>query len=199
MADRDQLSIYHIASRPSIYEPMRDNTFEFLVHDIDNILKAGVDESVAAADTDYVTNGQEELRYAVTRANIPNFTQDSFEVQRANMSVKFAGTMKWGDGSIEVVDYVDSESSSTLLAWQRLSGDPVTEKVGRASAYKKHCTLLEYSADFELVRYWDIYGAWIKEANVAEKNAEGGNSKITISATICFDKAVPHFGNDYSE
>jgi len=189
------LGIYHIAQRPDIYEPMRNNNFELIVHDIDNLLRAGV--TTTDAD-DYIKDGQETIRYTVSKVNIPNYTISNFEIRRGNLGIKAAGTMTFGEGSLEIIDYIGADSKSVLMAWQRLAGDPATEKIGRMKDYKKRCTLLEYSCDFELVRYWDIYGAWVSEVPNDELDAAGGNDKRTMGCKLVFDKAVMHAGNDYA-
>lgn len=188
-----ELGIYHLADRPDLYEPMRDNHFEFIVHDIDNLLRAGVSTT---DDSDYVTGGQEVLRFSVNKVNIPNFTQQAISIKRGNTTMKAAGTIEFGDGEIEIVDYVGADSKSVLLAWQRLSGDVVTEAVGRMADYKKRCTLIEYTCDFKQVRYWDIYGAWVGSVRDNGLSNEGGNDKRVMTATLYFDKAVPHLPDD---
>ena len=38
---------YHLANNNDLYEPSRSNNFEFLVTDVDNLLRAGVDRDLA--------------------------------------------------------------------------------------------------------------------------------------------------------
>lgn len=195
----EKLGIYHLAERPDLYEPMRNNNFELLVHDFDNLLKPGSTTTDDATDYYSAEEVKETIRFTVNKVNIPNYTISNFEVRRGNLGMKAAGTMSFGEGSLEVIDYIGADSKSILMAWQRLAGDPVSEKIGRMKDYKKQCQLLEYSPDFELVRYWEIYGAWISTVSNDEVTADGGNDKRVVTATLVFDKAIMHQGNDYSE
>lgn len=193
-----EFGISHLSAYKDIYEPMRDNVFEFLV-DFSNteLVKQG---------TSYLTDGnsiidsnkaQEVLRFSVNKVDIPNYTQSVIEIKRGNMTMKAAGTMSFDEGSIEIIDYVGADSKSVLMAWQKLSGDPETEQVGRMSNYKKEATLLEYNSDFsKLVRYWKIQGAWVSKVSDGGVSNEGGDSKRVMTGTIVFDKAILVDGDD---
>lgn len=143
-----QKGAWHLADNPNIYEPMRNNTFELVVHDIENLQRAGVNDG-----TDIIKDGQETIRFTVNKVTIPNFTQSVIEIRRSNTVVKFAGPMSFENGSMEVIDYIGADSKSVLMAWQALSGNINTEAVGRAKDYKKRATLIEYTPDFKPVRY----------------------------------------------
>ena len=103
--------------------------------------------------------------------------------------MKAAGKPNFADGSIEVHDYIGADTKSVLMAWQNLSYNVLTERVGRMSDYKKTCYLIEYTPDYRIVRTWKIYGAWVSGLSEGEFNMDDGNKK-TITATITFDKAV---------
>ena len=64
---------YHLADNPALYDPMRNNTFEFVVTGLDKLLRVGADGSEENA---YITNAQEVLRLSVDSASIPMFTQE---------------------------------------------------------------------------------------------------------------------------
>lgn len=44
------ISTYHLADTPRLYEPSRNNTFEFLIHDIDSLIAPGIANAVATDD-----------------------------------------------------------------------------------------------------------------------------------------------------
>ena len=84
------------------------------------------------------------------------------------------------------------------MAWQNLSYNVKTEKVGRMSQYKKNCYLLEYTPDYELVRTWVLKGCWISGLSMPDFNQEDGG-KRQVTATIQYDAAfmeVPENIND---
>lgn len=190
MANIDVVSAnsWHIADNPAIYEPARTNNFEFVITGIDNLLKSGVTEG--GDDDDYVTNGQEIIRLSVNKATVPHFTQGEISISRGNVKTYFAGQLEFGDGSIEVVDYIGASGKSVLMAWQALSGKAVNGLVGRAVNYKKECQLVEYSPDYsQKIRSWRLIGCWVKGLSESEFNQENADKKI-VTATIRFDRAV---------
>lgn len=182
---QDYKSTYHLSMSPKLYEPMRNNTFELVVEGLDDLVRAG--KFVGDGN---IYGAQELIRLSVNKVNVPNFTQSIIEIQRGNTKLKFAGTMSFDTGSIEVIDYIGADSRSILMAWQKLSGDIEKETVGRAADYKKNCTLIEYTPDFEQVRAWKIYGAWVASVPTEELSNEGGNDKRVMSAQLVFDKMV---------
>lgn len=186
---------WHLADNPNLYEPMRNNTFEFIVTGLGDLIKPGASttEDGVVIDGRDVLDGswsQEVIRFAVNKVNIPNFTQSVITINRGNTQIKFAGPMTFGEGTLEVIDYIGADSKSVLMAWQKLSGDIKGEKVGYAANYKKNGYLIEYGPDFKEVRHWEIQGAWVSGVPNDELSNEGGNDKRVISATLQFDKAI---------
>ena len=74
------------------------------------------------------------------------------------------------------------------MAWQNLSYNVKTERVGNMADYKKTCYLCEYTPDYKLVRTWKMVGCWVSGLSEEAFNMEGSGKK-TITATITFDKA----------
>ena len=136
---------YHLADNPALYDPMRNNTFEFVVTGLDKLLRVGADGSEENA---YITNAQEVLRLSVDSASIPMFTQEVIPVKRGNSTIKFAGTPSFASGSLVVNDWIGADSKSALMAWQNLSYNVKTDRVGNAADYKKDCWLIEYTPDY---------------------------------------------------
>lgn len=191
MADR--IGVYHMidSANPSLYEVTRSNNFELIVTGIDTLLRAGAKVTPdTAIESDYITGGEDSVRLSVTKSSVPHFTQDEIVIQRGNMKMYAAGVPTFEDGTIEVNDFIGLDAKSVLMAWQRLSFDATSEKVGRMVDYKKTCTLIEYSPDFEVVRKWRLDGCWVKGLSEGEFSMEDGG-KRTISATIRFDRALP--------
>ena len=60
------IGTYHLANNTNIYEIQRTNNFEFIVTDIDGILRAGSDSSTYA-------NAQEVIRMSVVSCPIHVF------------------------------------------------------------------------------------------------------------------------------
>jgi len=184
MADK-QIGSYYLADNPDLYEIQRSNNFEFVVEDIDSMLRAG---ALGTEDRDYITNGQEVLRFSMVDAFTPTFKQEPIVIRRGNSVMKAAGIPTFDEGQIKVNDYIGADTKSVLMAWQALSYNVRTEKVGRMSQYKKDCTLLEYTPDYQLVRAWKLKGCWVSAVDGGTFTMENGDKK-TITATIQYDKA----------
>ena len=78
-----------------------------------------------------------------SKEQIPMFTQDVITIKRGNSVMKGAGVPTFGDGSLVVNDFIGADTKSVLMAWQRLSYDVKTERVGNMADYKKICYLFE--------------------------------------------------------
>lgn len=178
---------YEMINNPNIYEPQRTNNFELIVTGIDGIKKAGfLDTDTSSVST--VNNGQEIIRMAVSRAFIPNFTQGVISVKRGNSTVKYAGVPEFSSGTVALNDYIGADVVGVLTAWQNLSYNVRTEKVGLASDYKKLCYLVEYSPDYQQVRKFKLHGCWISGLSYDELSSES-NNVMRVSATIQYDRA----------
>ena len=190
----DTRGTFHLTNNPDIYEPARNNNFEFLVTGIEDFVKAGVD-SATIKDSDYIKNGQEILRCAVESSSVPHFALGIIEVKRGNNTAKFAGLPTFQSGSLVVKDYVSinsgySNPKDVMMAWQARAYDVRSEKIARASAYKRTCTLTEYSSDYQVIRQWKLEGCWCSEVSEDPFTSENeGQRKFT--ATIVYDRAYP--------
>ena len=184
---REQIGTYHLADNPQLFEVQRNNNFEFVVTDIDGILRAGANGTEKNA---YINNAQEMLRLSVTKSFIPHFTQEVVPIKRGNTTLKYAGVPTFGEGSLEFNDFIGADVKAILMAWQNMSCNIQTEKVGSldVTPYKKTCYLIEYTPDYRKVRTWKIYGCWISALSEGEYTSEDGQ-KHNISCTIQYDRA----------
>ena len=176
---------YVLADNPNLYEIQRTNNFEFVVTDVDNIMRAGATGTESNA---YITNAQEVLRVSVSSSFIPHFSQEAISVRRGNSVQKFAGVPTFEAGSITLNDYIGADTKAALMAWQNLSYNVKTEKVGLVTDYKKDAYLIEYTPDYQEVRRWRLHGCWVSKLQENEYNHDG-NDKHQITATIEDDRA----------
>lgn len=185
----DQIGTYHLADNPSLFEVQRNNNFEFIVTDLDGIKQAG---AIGTESNAYIGNAQEMLRLSVTKSSIPHFSQEVVAIKRGNSTLKYAGVPTFDEGTLEFNDFVGARTKEILMAWQNLSYDVDTEKVGSVSnpntQYKKNCYLVEYTPDYRKIRTWVLYGCWISKLSEGEYSAEDVN-KHAISATVQYDHA----------
>ena len=186
----DGLSVYHLSTGTHrAYQPAKKNFFEFIVEDLDNLLKPGVEVDLVE-DTDYIRNGQEIIRLTVNKAPVPHFELNDIEIRKGNSIVHYAGTPTFNDGTLEVDDMIGAQSKAVLEAWQNLAYNVVTDKGGRAIDYKKNATLIEYTSDHVKVRSWRLIGCWIK--NISEDDYDKTNDDLVrVQGTIRYDRAIP--------
>lgn len=186
----DGLSTYHLSTGTHrAYQPAKGNFFEFIVEELGDLLKPGVEEELAQ-DSDYITNGQEVIRLTVNRAPVPHFDLNEIEIRKGNSVVYYAGTPTFSDGTLEVDDMIGAQSKAVLEAWQNLAYNVVTDKGGRAINYKRNATLIEYTSDHVKVRSWKLIGCWIK--NISEDDYDKTNDDLRrVTGTIRYDRAIP--------
>jgi hypothetical protein len=186
----NSLTAQHISTNLANYEAARSGFFSLIVDNIDNIVKASYtgDHSVAT-DSDKIKQAQEILKLNVTNAPVPHFSLQKQTYRRGNDVVNFAGVPEFSDGEITVDDIVGVDTKSILMAWQGLAYNVHTRKGGRMKDYKKDCTLVEYTQDFEQVRSWKLYGCWISNITEDAFNKEQ-DGKRAIRATIVYDRAI---------
>lgn len=177
----------HLSDNPALFEVVRKNTFEFVVTDLDGIMRAGM---IGNESNAYIPNAQEVLKLSVNKAFVPHFNQNIIEIKRGNSTIKYAGTPTWEDGTIQINDYIGADTLSVLMAWQNLSYNVEKETVGAVdtSPYKKDCYLIEYSPDLRKVRTFILEGCWISKIDSQEFSSDDGE-KNQIGATITYDRA----------
>ena len=188
----EQIGTYHLADNPQLYEIQRKNNYEFVVTDIDNIVRAGMRGDEAGA---LIGNAQEMLRMSISGAFVPSFQQAVVEIKRGNSTLKYAGVPTFSNGQLTFNDFIGARVKDILKAWQNLSYQVETEKVGSVDnpffgiPYKRDCYLIEYTPDYRKVRTWRLYGCWISNlTSDAPTNEDGG--KVSVQCTIEYDRAV---------
>jgi hypothetical protein len=185
----NSLSAKHISTNLANYEAARTGFFSLIVDDIDNIVSAAFSgEPRDAAASDKIARAQEILKLNVVKAPVPHFGVEVLRYRRGNDEVTFAGVPTYESGSITVDDVVGVDTKSILMAWQALTYNVYTRKGGRMKDYKKNCTLVEYTQDFEQVRSWTLYGCWISKLSEGEFDKEN-DGKRQITAELQYDRA----------
>lgn len=189
---------YHISNNTVEYNPQRKNNFTLIVQGLDNLPRVGsVDSSMGDLGVnDIITNGQEQIVLALRTCDVPQVTQNPITVNRGNSTIKFAGKPSFNDINIEAYDFIGSDVKDTLLAWQNLSYNTKYDYVGNAWSYKKDCQLLQLDPVGNLVRYWEIKGAWIQSVTPGNFSVDDGDTAQTVSATLSYDWAEMHLPDD---
>ena len=195
MADQS-LNTLHISENLAAYEAARNSFFVFYVDptQLTNLYSPDFDPDSGEAKVEDGTlfDGQmasDAIRLNVVKSSVPNFTIEPLEYRRGNDVVKFAGVPTFRAGSITVDDVVGLRTKDMLYAWQYLAYNPITRKGGRMKDYKKTCTLIEYTQDYEQIRYWTLYGCFITSIDEDGFDRENdGKRQLTVS--ISYDRAI---------
>lgn len=184
------ISTYHLSNNPALYEPSRNNAFEFLCYNFDSLLSAGKTDDTAN-DADYLGSVQEVIKLSVAEASVPHFDLEVIEVKRGNSTMKFAGTPTFSEGSLKCNDYVGARTKDLLLAWQALAYNVSADVVELAGKYKKDCVLVEYAPDYsKVIRKWTLKGCWIKSLSEGSFSHDS-QDKRSVDVTIVYDRAIP--------
>ena len=200
MAKYDGLSTAEISAsiseNLSSYEAARSGFFILVVDGLDDLLKPDYKgEAENAEDSDRIKKAQETLKLSVTKCPVPHFEIATNEYRRGNDVVKFAGVPTWNGGTITVADYVGLDTKSLLMSWLYKAYNPHTRKGGRMKDYKKTCTLLEYTQDYQLIRYWTLEGCFI--TGIEEGDFDRENDEVRqLTVSISFDRAMMYPQHD---
>lgn len=195
MADQS-LNTLHISENLAAYEAARNSFFVFYVDpsQLTNLYSPDFDPDSGEAKVEDGTrfDGQiasDALRLNVVKSSVPNFTIETHEYRRGNDVVKFAGVPTFKDGSLTVDDVVGLRTKDMLYAWQYLAYNPITRKGGRMKDYKKTCTLIEYTQDYEQIRYWTLYGCFVTGIDEGDFDREN-DGKRQMTVAISYDRAI---------
>lgn len=189
------LNTTHISTNLRDYEAARNSFFVFEIdsNQLTNLYRPDFNPDTGEASIDEGTlydgaKAAEAIRLNVVKASVPNFSVEVLEYRRGNDVVKFAGVPTFKDGTIVVDDVVGMETKNILYAWQYLAYNPSTRKGGRMKDYKKTCTLMEYTQDYELIRTWNLEGCFVTGIDEGDFDRESdGKRQLTVS--IAYDRA----------
>lgn len=188
----EQIGTYHLRDNPQLFEIQRNNNYIFTVPlldtETDPLIRAG---AIGTESNARLSNASELFRLSVNSTFVPHFSQETVEIKRGNSTLKYAGVPTFGSGSAVFHDFIGADVKSILMAWQNLSYNVTTEKVGslQRTNYKRDAYVIEYPPDYaEPVRTWKIHGCWISELTEDNySNDDGG--KHLINATFQYDSA----------
>lgn len=185
----------HIAGGLEAFEAARSGFFALIIDasQLNNLPKptytsTDLDAVPTDADLYKAEDYQEVLKLAVTKCDVPSYEVTTFEYRRGNDVVKFAGIPTFKGGSLTVDDYIGIDTKSMLYAWLRLAYDPFTRKGGRMKDYKKNCTLVEYTQDYQVVRQWKLEGCFITSIGEDAFNRES-DGKRQMTVDFSYDRA----------
>lgn len=177
-----KLGAYHMIGQDD-WEPQRTNNFEIQFPNLGQLFS--IDTHLALPG-----NASDLLTLSVKSVSYPSTTIGKLTVQYGNNSINFAGKPEYGDVEIVVNDFIGIQTERIIMGWSRLVYDPKTEKIGRASQYKRDGYLFEYSTDGDFVRKTQLRGCFPGPVSPGNFSNED-NSIREISVTFYCDVAIP--------
>ena len=177
-----QFGAYHMIGNDN-WEPQRTNNFEIHIYGLEALTSA--DKSLKMP-----SNAGQFLTLATKNVGAIGINISPISVDYGNNNINFAGKPSYDSISINFNDYVGIETERIIAAWHRTVYDPKTQKIGRASVYKKPAQLLEFSPDGAYVKCWQLYGCFPTSVSYGGYD-QGGGSIREISVTLSIDYAIP--------
>lgn len=190
--DSLQKGAYHIANNTVEYNPQRKSNFTLIVTGLDNLARVG---SAEDDTSNRITDAQNQIMIALKSCDVPKVSIGKSEIKRGNSTIKFAGKPTFDDISFSAYDYIGSDVKDVLMAWQNLAYNSRYDYIGNASSYKKSCQLIEYTPDAQMVRYWDITGAWLSNVETDSFDVDS-DDVVTVKGTLVFDWAEMHLPDE---
>ena len=184
---------YHIANNETELNPQRKNNFVLIVHGLETLCRVGADNT----SRDYIKSAQEDIILGMKKCDTPKKTLGKISIHRGNSQTHYAGKPSWADMNFECYDYIGSNIKDTLEGWFNQSYNSRYDYIGKASQYKKKCELLEKSPDGELIRYWEIQGAFLTAVDEGSRDMDTDDI-ATISCTMSIDWAELKLPDDYN-
>lgn len=178
-----EIGAYHMIGDDD-YEPQRTNNFEVHIYGLNNLYYIGGGQVNEKTATDCLTLS------AVSVGNIQT-NVSPISIPYGNTKVKFAGLPEISDSDILYNDYIGKETERIISAWHALVFNPDTQKIGRASMYKKPGLLIETAPDGSSPRVWQLKGCWPSNVIYGGYDYNGGGSTRQITMTLTYDIAVP--------
>lgn len=188
-------SAFRDISDARIYEPQRNNHFEFVVDfskdDLDKLLKWNkATDATTGADDPYLYNVEDILRISNDTAFLPEISVEPIKVKRGNSENVFAGGPTFNhSGTLRFNDWIGARTFDVCLAWFQLVYNMKTDKVGLAQDYKRTAHIFQYTPTWQLVRAWKLYGVFPTSVkSTGEITYDGTSDKMKIEMAISYDR-----------
>lgn len=177
-----QFGAYHMIGNDN-WEPQRTNNFEIHIYGLNSLISADKGLKMPSNSGQYLT-------LATKSVGDLGIDISPIAVDYGNNAINFAGKPSYNSISIDFNDYVGLETERIIAAWHRLVYDPKTQKIGRASVYKKSAHLLEFSPDGAFRKCWELKGCFPTSVSYGGYDQSGGSVR-NISVTLSIDYALP--------
>ena len=182
------LDTQHMSSALHDYEIARSGFFTFIVDGLEDLVKYAKNPNVNGDTYDGLL-AQNYIALSVVKAPVPQGELGTESIKRGNEVINFATTPSWSSGSLTVDDFVGLDIKNVLMSWWNLAYNVKTGKGGYMKDYKKKCTLIEYTQNYEQIRSWTLYGCFITKVDEGDFDKEN-DGKRQITVNIVYDRAI---------
>ena len=130
--------------------------------------------------------------YIIKAAARPSLSNGEIVLDHINVDRKVKGKTRWNDISITLYDPIVPSGAQAVMEWVRLHHESATGRNGYSSQYKKDLTFKTLSGPGEIIEQWEIYGAYILDANFGTMDW-GTDEAVQIELTLKYDWALLDF------
>ena len=130
--------------------------------------------------------------YIVKAVGAINVSQQPLELNHINIQRFVKGKTKWGTIQFTLFDPITPSGAQSVMEWVRLHHESATGRNGYSSQYKKDLTFKTLSGPGEIIEQWEIYGAYILDANFGTMDW-GTDEAVQIELTLKYDWALLDF------
>lgn len=181
---RTEISTFSHIANANLYEVPKSNAFKLVV--------IGLDPLTSPITGELIPNASERLKESNFSFTPPSFSQEVNGVRVGNTVCKSAGTPTFSDATAGFHDYIGLEAYNTLYAWQSLSFNINTGRVGLMADYKKDAYVLEYTPDFsKIIRVWKLFGVWVNSLTRDGFDNSNNASEVKVNCSLAYDYAIP--------
>ena len=180
----NKIGAYHMIGDDS-YEPQRNNNFEMHIYGLNNLFTVD--------DNRRIIPSVAEETLILSTVSVGEIATDVgiIEIPYGNTKVKFAGLPSFSNADIVHNDYIGKATERIIAAWHGVVFNPNTEKIGRATEYKKLALLIETAPDGSSAREWRLEGVWPKSVRYGNYSYDGNGTVRQITMTLAYDRAIP--------
>jgi hypothetical protein len=145
------------------------------------------------------TGSDTKFRFTCRAAQLPAATVSAIDVNYFGRPIKFAGDRTFADWTVTVMNDEDFLVRSMFEKWSnalnKLQAN-VRQAYGSENDYKATLNVLQYSKSGNLIRGYDIIGAFPTTVDSIDLNWDSTNQIETFGVTFSYDYWLPTDGTE---
>jgi len=147
-----------------------------------------------------LTSVASQIKFSCMSASIPSYKVGVVPVPYFGRYVKVSGDRTWDDWEIQVLVDEDFATRSLFEAWSNSMNalELNTNSMASTQAYKTPWTITQYGQNNNVLRQYNLIGAWPSIIGPIKLDWEATNRIETFSVSVPFDDCVPLFEGTYT-